>query len=138
MTYAEIKKLYGDAVIPYFGMHIGGEKFLVSHEENDNGKYYKFKTFQHNGWIRINIYYENGDYEELYEKPKTENKISGWSRPPHSTPKSYIFVCDDCGNQVYAKPIVRSNRESECDYEYCPYCGKHKITKVTRLMCGED
>ena len=46
-----------------------GENAIVSGGMTKEGvKFFEVKTAQHNGWIAVNTYYEDGAAEETYEK----------------------------------------------------------------------
>lgn len=51
---------------PSHGTNENGENVLVEHGENENGRFISTQTFQENNWIRVNVYYKNGDCEEFY------------------------------------------------------------------------
>lgn len=44
-----------------------GEYVIVSAGRDEDGEYKEYKTYQKNGWIRINRYYKNCS-TETYEK----------------------------------------------------------------------
>ena len=72
--------------------------------------------------------YCRGKYDEYtigcsrYEKAKPK---------PHwiaenPRPKSYKWICSECGNVVYDRPICAMRHmatKPPCGYKYCPYCG---------------
>jgi len=68
MNFNEIEKLVIGKKLPLVGENESGETVIVSGGVNEIGKYYKTETAQNNGWMRVNIYYENGTYEETYDK----------------------------------------------------------------------
>ncbi|MBR1444281.1 MAG: hypothetical protein IJ583_12220 [Firmicutes bacterium] len=44
--------------------------------------------------------------------------------PENPRPKSFLFLCSECGNTAYAMPFTRAKEhKKECAYKYCPYCG---------------
>ena len=49
---------------PLSGVNSDGEKYLVSINKDN----ITIQTFQHNDWVRENIYYADGTVEELYSK----------------------------------------------------------------------
>lgn len=44
------------------------ELIIITHTNEEDDKYYTVETYQNNGWIRKNIFHEDGTTEELYEK----------------------------------------------------------------------
>lgn len=47
-----------------------------------------------------------------------------WIRPK-TTPKSYKWICSECGQIVYSVPRVRGEEDNyKCEYKYCPNCGR--------------
>lgn len=68
MTYQEIKEIVGDKALPQVGENENGERVIIEVGRDENGAYYTTTVSQDNGWLRINRYYENGDYEEEYRK----------------------------------------------------------------------
>lgn len=76
MTYAELKKLTEGKTLPLTAKNEDGENQIISHgtdkwtyaEETWNRNFFKITTAQHNGWTRINLIYEDGATEELYQK----------------------------------------------------------------------
>lgn len=65
MNYKELKKLFDEADGSLFTNEDGDMAWL---SEGDSGgvKFMKVETYQKNGYTRVNIYYEDGYYEELY------------------------------------------------------------------------
>ena len=55
---------YGDSKTMFPGTNEGGEDVHISIFPDK----IVTETFQHNGWIRKNIYYRDGTREELYDK----------------------------------------------------------------------
>jgi hypothetical protein len=68
MTYKEIQSWCNNENIPTFDINDDGENVIIEAGKNEMGKYYKLTTVQHNGWCRVNYYYEDGCMEETYEK----------------------------------------------------------------------
>ena len=55
--------------LPLTYVNSRGENAIVSGGMTKEGvKFFEVKTAQHNGWIAVNIYYEDGTEEETYEK----------------------------------------------------------------------
>lgn len=45
------------------------EKTILSEGRSEDGKhFFCIRTLQHNGWIAVNTYYEDGSTSETYEK----------------------------------------------------------------------
>ena len=61
-----IKDLVGNKELPLVGINEDGEKIIVEWS-NEYGAY-RVTTMQHNDWLRINHYYEDGTVEETYKK----------------------------------------------------------------------
>lgn len=68
MTYDSIKELVEGKSLPLAGVNEIGELVSISGGQNDIGKYYHTMTSQDNGWLRHNYYYDDGSWEELYER----------------------------------------------------------------------
>lgn len=60
----EFMDKYGDKQMPFSGIDENGNYILIG-VNHDN---ITVKTFQKNGWVRINIYYRDGTSEELFDK----------------------------------------------------------------------
>jgi hypothetical protein len=46
-----------------------GENMIIEGgKDTELGMFFRVTVFQHNGWNRINIYYEDGTLEEEYSK----------------------------------------------------------------------
>ena len=59
-----LMKEYGNSVSPYYGKNVDGEETEI-HISHDNIIY---KTYQNNGWVRVNEYNSNGLLEsETFE-----------------------------------------------------------------------
>ena len=45
------------------------ENTILSEGRSEDGRhFYQIKTMQHNGWIAVKTYYEDGSTDETYEK----------------------------------------------------------------------
>lgn len=44
------------------------ENVILESGCDESGKFYKTVTAQHNGWTRVNVYYEEGTITEIYKK----------------------------------------------------------------------
>lgn len=62
-------KLFGIELddLPLVGANENDEVILVCLVDMDGEKVIKWTTYQNNGWIRINYYWNDGTGEELYE-----------------------------------------------------------------------
>ena len=76
MTYQYLMaRTYGKPM-PLAGKNIDGENVIIEHrtekwsygEESWERNYFQVTTAQHNGWTRINLLFEDGSHEELYQK----------------------------------------------------------------------
>jgi len=64
----ELTKGYSAEDFPIVGGNFYLEKKLFFKGESDGIRFFRVETFQHNGWCRINVYWEDGTIEEMYEK----------------------------------------------------------------------
>lgn len=60
----EAMRTYGDSEMPFFGSNEDGEEQIVS-VNRDN---VTIVTFQHNGWARTHVVWEDGTSEETFER----------------------------------------------------------------------
>lgn len=60
----DLMKQYGDSELPFFGSNQEGEKVLISVNPDNIA----VRTFQNNGWMRINTLWDDGTTEETYER----------------------------------------------------------------------
>ena len=65
--YLDLIKEFNCEDFPVAGVNEDGEHAIIEHYNGDD-PYFKITTLQHNGWTRINYYYEDGSREELYER----------------------------------------------------------------------
>lgn len=70
MTFKELEKLCRGSFSMTF-QNQDGEFVEVNKAMNADGKLYRAITYQNNGWIRTNVYYEDGNVDELYKKDGT-------------------------------------------------------------------
>lgn len=54
--------------LPISGTNDSGETVIISAGSSDGEEFYRLDTYQHNGWIRVNNYYEDGTVDETYER----------------------------------------------------------------------
>ena len=77
MNYSEIEKLVQGKHLPVAGHNEDEENMIVERGADSAGKFFRLTTCQHNGWLRINTYYENGSSEETYKKGERADLNSG-------------------------------------------------------------
>lgn len=70
MTYAELKKLTSGKEMPLSAENEEGENVIIvgGYSEDAQMYFYEVRTYQHNHWTRINIFWEDGTIEELFDK----------------------------------------------------------------------
>ena len=73
MTYDEIRNYVKNAeeegkMVPLTGENQDGDPVLVEEGTIDGDHVYIISTCQKNGWIRKNIYHEDGVIEETFER----------------------------------------------------------------------
>lgn len=70
MNYEKLKNLTTNVDIPLSGMNEDGENIIITigYDEDAQMEFYDVHTYQHNGWIRSNIYWEDGTIEELFDE----------------------------------------------------------------------
>ena len=68
MTFRELTELTKDHTLPIDATNENGEFVIIEAGSQDSNRYFRLTTAQNNGWCRINYFYEDGSYEELYEK----------------------------------------------------------------------
>lgn len=68
MTYKEIKEKTAGKPFPVFAENEHYELICITPGRDEVGNFFKINTCQTNGWIRTNIYYENGDTCEIYHR----------------------------------------------------------------------
>ena len=66
--YCDLMKLTKGKELPLATTNADGESVIVEQGTCEIGHFFKLTTAQDNGWLRINIYYETGESEELYKK----------------------------------------------------------------------
>ena len=54
--------------LPCVSKNAKDEITIMSEGEDESGRhFYKVKTLQDNGWIRVNIFYDDGSTDEMFE-----------------------------------------------------------------------
>lgn len=67
-TFEQLKQETQGYGFPLYGENEDAENQIIEVGANEElGQFFRITTFQHNGWTRINIYYEDGTTEELFE-----------------------------------------------------------------------
>ena len=69
MTYADLEKLTAGKETPLSGTNELDENVVIyrGYSEDAQMHYYDVHTYQHNGWTRINVFWEDGTTEELFD-----------------------------------------------------------------------
>ena len=68
MNYKMLDKQLKNRTLPISATNQDGENVIVECGTNEEmGRFYRLTVAQHNGWCRINTYYEDGSYEEEYK-----------------------------------------------------------------------
>lgn len=68
MDYKKLEILTKGRSLPISAENEDKERILIEKCSNGDLNYYQLHTFQKNDWIRVNRYYEDGSYDETYEK----------------------------------------------------------------------
>ena len=76
MTYEELKKLCAGKHLPITAKNEDGENIIIeqgvqtwsTEYETWDRNFFKIVTAQRNGWTRINLIFEDGASDELYQK----------------------------------------------------------------------
>lgn len=69
MNYKELHTMIKGETLPMASENSRGNAIIVTAgRTEDDMKFITLKTCQDNGWIRVNTYYEDGTFEETYEK----------------------------------------------------------------------
>ena len=70
MTYNELKKLVEESgkELPLSATNENGENVIIENDYIDGEHAFKLTTAQHNNWCRINIFYQDGNVDEIYER----------------------------------------------------------------------
>ena len=56
-------------ILPAVSKNADGEITILTEGRGSDGQhFYRLMTMQHNGWIAINTYYEDGSTEETFER----------------------------------------------------------------------
>lgn len=68
MTFRELEELTKGKVLPMLGENEDGEAVLIEKGCQDGQRFFKLTTAQHNDWCRVELVWEGGNIEEMYEK----------------------------------------------------------------------
>ncbi len=76
MTYADLKKLTEGKELPLAATNEHVENVIIQHFVDKwsyedlkwERPYFHVTAAQHNGWARINLIYEDGSFEEMYQR----------------------------------------------------------------------
>ena len=67
-TFEKLKKETQGYSFPLYGETEDGEDQIIEvGADKEMGQFFRVTTYQSNDWIRVNIYYEDGTTEELFE-----------------------------------------------------------------------
>lgn len=67
ISYDNLEIFTRGANLPATAVNDKGENVIISTEPSNQGMCYRLDTYQQNGWVRINRYYENGAWDEEYD-----------------------------------------------------------------------
>ena len=70
MTFGELERLINGRTLPLGAENEDGEPVIIEGGRTDGERWFKLTTSQNNGWLRINYIWENGLFEELFEKDR--------------------------------------------------------------------
>ncbi len=60
-------------------------------------------------------------------KKMSEEKLPHWIEE-NKRPKSYMWVCSECGRTAYDMPMYQKKRYVKiCSLAYCPHCGAKMV-----------
>lgn len=68
MDYKKLEEITKDKTLPLTAENEDKERVVIEKLHNGDMKYYQLSTFQNNDWVRVNRYYEDGSFDETYEK----------------------------------------------------------------------
>ena len=68
MNYQKLAEIIKGETIPLTAENGDKERVIIEKLHNGDMEYYQLSTFQCNGWVRINRYYEDGSFDETYER----------------------------------------------------------------------
>ena len=66
ISYANLARFTEGADLPATAVNDKGENVIVTTEPSDMGMCDRRDTYQNNGYVRINRYYEDGSWDETY------------------------------------------------------------------------
>ena len=68
MNYQKLEEITKGKTLPLVAENDKGERIIIEKCNNGDLNYYQLNTFQKNDWVRINRYYEDGSFDETYER----------------------------------------------------------------------
>lgn len=68
MDYQKLEEITKGKTLPLNAENEDKERVVIEKLRNGDMKYYQLSTFQNNDWVRVNRYYEDGSFDETYEK----------------------------------------------------------------------
>lgn len=70
MSYEDVKQIVKNfgSTLPANGTDEDGNVVIVSEGKDECGHFYEVQTAQENGWIRVNVFYEDGTVTETFTK----------------------------------------------------------------------
>lgn len=68
MDYKKLEEITEGKTLPLNAENEDKERVVIEKLHNGDMKYYQLSTFQNNDWVRVNRYYEDGSFDETYEK----------------------------------------------------------------------
>ena len=68
MNYQKLEEITKGKTLPLVAENEEKERIVVEKLHNGDMKYYQLSTFQSNDWVRINRHYEDGSFDETYER----------------------------------------------------------------------
>jgi len=68
VNYTELKAMTAGKEFPLSAVNEDGENVIVDCGRDEDGGYFRLSALQANGWIRVNVYHEDGTLEEMFER----------------------------------------------------------------------
>lgn len=66
--FEELVKMTDGKTLPIIGKNEDNEVVIIEAGANEDERFFRVTTVQHNDWCRINTYWESGTVEETYKK----------------------------------------------------------------------
>lgn len=64
----ELKNMTQGKILPVIYRNVDNEVIIIEYGISNEERFFRVTTVQHNGWCRINTYWESGTTEETYKK----------------------------------------------------------------------